>query len=223
MGHRKLAPSTPPRAPRWIRRTAPGRLPAWSGGPCCLRPLRRRAHHPHTATRPIGKTRVTPKSSGPRVETRTRCSVPQEWTLQQGRPPRQADCLLPLRALAPRRSAEADTIACAGRCVSRGRCCDPNAAMIDGRMVKTTPSGGLERGHDGAKRLAGRKRHVLVDAGGLALAAKVHRADHPDRDGRAAVVSLRGARAAALAGIGLGPRDVHCVVPRAGRCSRISL
>lgn len=45
------------------------------------------------------------------------------------------------------------------------------------------PVGGPERGYDGAKRLAARKRHILVDTGGLVLAAKVHGADLPDRDG----------------------------------------
>jgi putative transposase len=35
----------------------------------------------------------------------------------------------------------------------------------------------------GAKRLAGRKRHILVDANGLVLAVKVHGVDLLDRDG----------------------------------------
>jgi putative transposase len=54
--------------------------------------------------------------------------------------------------------------------------------------------GGPERGYDGAKRLKGRKRHVLVDTTGLVLLAVVHAADllagspatqgvRPDRDG----------------------------------------
>jgi hypothetical protein len=60
---------------------------------------------------------------------------------------------------------------------------DPSAAVIDSQVVKTTPVGGPERGYDGAKRLAGRKRHILVDTGGLVLAARVHGADLPDRDG----------------------------------------
>ncbi len=64
-----------------------------------------------------------------------------------------------------------------------GRDLDPSAAVIDSQVVKTTRVGGPERGYDGAKRLAGRKRHILVDTGGLVLAAKVHGADLPDRDG----------------------------------------
>jgi putative transposase len=60
---------------------------------------------------------------------------------------------------------------------------NPSAAVIDSQAVKTTRVGGPERGYDGAKRLAGRKRHILVDTGGLVLAAKVHGADLPDREG----------------------------------------
>jgi putative transposase len=66
---------------------------------------------------------------------------------------------------------------------AEGREPDPSAAIIDSRVVLTTPVGGPERGYDGAKRLAGGKRHILVDTGGLVLAAKVHGADLPDRDG----------------------------------------
>jgi putative transposase len=66
---------------------------------------------------------------------------------------------------------------------AEGRDRDPSAAVIDSQVVKTTRVGGPERGYDGAKRLAGRKRHILVDTGGLVLAAKVHGADLPDRDG----------------------------------------
>jgi putative transposase len=67
---------------------------------------------------------------------------------------------------------------------AEGRDRNPSAAVIDSQVVKSTPVGGAERGYDGAKRLAGRKRHsVLVDTGGLLLAAKVHGADLPDRDG----------------------------------------
>jgi putative transposase len=66
---------------------------------------------------------------------------------------------------------------------AEGRERDPSAAVVDSQVVKTTPVGGPERGYDGAKRLAGRKRHLLVDTNGLVLAARVHSADLPDRDG----------------------------------------
>jgi putative transposase len=64
-----------------------------------------------------------------------------------------------------------------------GRESDPSAAVIDSQVVKTTPVGGPERGYNGAKRLSGRKCHILVDTGGLVLAARVHSAELPDRDG----------------------------------------
>ena len=67
---------------------------------------------------------------------------------------------------------------------AEGRNRNPSAAAVDSQVVKTTPVGGPERGYDGAKRLAGRKRHILADTGGLVLAARVHGANHlPDRDG----------------------------------------
>jgi putative transposase len=66
---------------------------------------------------------------------------------------------------------------------AEGRDRNPSAAVIDSQVVKTTPVGGPQRGYDGAKRLAGRKRHILVDTNGLVLAARVHGADLPDRDG----------------------------------------
>lgn len=65
---------------------------------------------------------------------------------------------------------------------SRNR--DPSGALLDSQAVKSTSVGGPERGYDGAKRLAGRKRHLLVDtAGGLVLGAHVHAASLHDRDG----------------------------------------
>ncbi len=66
---------------------------------------------------------------------------------------------------------------------AQGRNRDPSAAVIDSQVVKTTRAGGPERGYDGAKRLAGRKRHILVDTNGLVLAVRVHGADLHDRDG----------------------------------------
>ena len=66
---------------------------------------------------------------------------------------------------------------------AEGRDRDLSAAVIDSQVMKTTKAGGPERGYDGAKRLAGRKRHILVDTNGLMPAARVHGADLSDRDG----------------------------------------
>ena len=55
---------------------------------------------------------------------------------------------------------------------AEGRERDPSAAVIDSQAVKGTGVGGPERGYDGAKQLSGRKRHLLVDTGGLMLGAR---------------------------------------------------
>jgi transposase len=66
--------------------------------------------------------------------------------------------------------------------VATGRAASPSAGIIDSQSVKTTGVGG-QRGYDGAKKIKGRKRHVLVDTQGLVLTVKVHTADVMDRDG----------------------------------------
>src|SRR5215208_3383863 len=57
------------------------------------------------------------------------------------------------------------------------------SGVVDSQSVKTTGVGGGGRGYDGAKKLKGRKRHLLVDTQGLVIEARVHSASIQDRDG----------------------------------------
>jgi putative transposase len=67
--------------------------------------------------------------------------------------------------------------------VRLGRHPNPSAGIVDSQSVKTTGVGGQERGFDPAKKVDGRKRHLLVDTEGLVLEARVHSARVPDQDG----------------------------------------
>jgi len=63
-----------------------------------------------------------------------------------------------------------------------GRDRQPTAAVLDSQSAKSA-EGGEGIGYDAGKRVRGRKRHLLVDTGGLVLHRVVHSAGVQDRAG----------------------------------------
>lgn len=66
-----------------------------------------------------------------------------------------------------------------------GRAESPTCAIVDSQSAKTGPDAREMVGFDAAKRVKGRKRHIVVDILGMILTATVHGADIQDRDGLA--------------------------------------
>jgi transposase len=71
---------------------------------------------------------------------------------------------------------------------------DPSAASLDSQSFKASVTAS-SHGYDGAKRLCGTKRHLLVDTNGLILSAVVHSTSIQDYDGAALVLSRAHAQA----------------------------
>ena len=59
----------------------------------------------------------------------------------------------------------------------------PSATILDSQSVKTATPSAVEVGDDAAKRIKGRKRHLLVDSLGLVLMVVVIAASVPERAG----------------------------------------
>jgi transposase len=70
---------------------------------------------------------------------------------------------------------------------SQGKRSQPTAAILDSQSVKSAGHGG-DVGYDAAKRIKGRKRHLLVDTLGLVLGVAVTPASTPERDGAEVVL-----------------------------------
>lgn len=71
---------------------------------------------------------------------------------------------------------------------AQGKRSPPTAAILDSQSVKSDPHGGAV-GYDAAKKIKGRKRHLLVDTLGLVLGVLVTPASTPERDGAQALLA----------------------------------
>ena len=72
--------------------------------------------------------------------------------------------------------------------VAAGRNPEPSAGIIDSQSVKIVANVGFS-GFDGAKKVNGRKRHIVVDTLGLLLEVVVHEASLSDRESAGTVLA----------------------------------
>jgi transposase len=108
--------------------------------------------------------------------------------------PPVADGLLLPPALATRRCLGAHPSSHADeRPRARGPGAEPNGGHHRQSVGAHRRSKGGARGYDAAKKITGRKRHILTDTDGRLLAIRVHAADVQDRDG--AKLALKASRA----------------------------
>ena len=71
---------------------------------------------------------------------------------------------------------------------------EPSKVILDSQSVKTSPQGG-PKGYDAAKKIKGRKRHLVTDTLGLLVAVLVTAASVQDRDAALPAVELALAKA----------------------------
>lgn len=72
--------------------------------------------------------------------------------------------------------------------IAAGKQREPSVGIIDSQSVKIVANVGFS-GFDGAKKVNGRKRHIVVDTLGLLLAVVVHEGSLSDRDGARLVLA----------------------------------